>query len=127
MASYASEPLGSHPVRGAGRSSSGCLRKRRGGLLMQSSCRRGNMGTMMDRLSSLELRIVRSMLAEEFGTTSPLLDGISSLKFETRHMTGTGYYVNFSNPQDLSPINKLNTELSGDLQTTLPAPHDVVG
>ena len=81
----------------------------------------------MLRLSSPELRIIRSMLAEKFGTTSPILDGISSLEFETRHMTGTGYYVNFSNPQDLPPLNKLNTELSGDLRTTLPAPHDVVG
>jgi hypothetical protein len=81
----------------------------------------------MPRLSSPELRIIRSMLVEKFGTTSRLLDGISSLKFETRHMTGTGYYVKFSNPHDLPPINKLNIELSSDLRTTLPAPRDVVG
>jgi hypothetical protein len=81
----------------------------------------------MPRLSSSELRIIRSLLVDKFGKTSPILDGISSLKFETRHTTGTGYYVNFSNPQDLPPINKLNIELSGDLLTTLPAPRDVVG
>jgi hypothetical protein len=85
------------------------------------------MGTTMSSLSSPELRIIRSMVAEKFGTTSPLLDGVASLKFETRHMTGTGYYIKFSNPQDLPPINKLNTELSEDLRTTLPAPLDVVG
>jgi hypothetical protein len=67
------------------------------------------------------------MLVEKFGTTSPLLDRISSLKFKTRHMTGTGYYINFSNPQDLPPINTLNTELSEDLRTTLPGPRNVVG
>jgi hypothetical protein len=67
------------------------------------------------------------MLAEKFGPTLPLLDGIPSLKFDTRRRTGTGYYVNFSNPQDLPRINKLNTELSEDLRTTLPAPRDVVG
>ncbi len=81
----------------------------------------------MSRLSSPELRIIRSMLVEKFGPTSPLLDRISSLKFETRHMTGTGYYVNFSDPRDLPQIDKLNTELSGDLRTTLPAPLDMVG
>ena len=87
------------------------------------------MGTTMSRLSAPELRIIRSMLVEKFGPTSPLLDRISSLKFETRHMTGTGYYVNFSDPRDLPQIDKLklNTELSGDLRTTLPAPLDMVG
>ena len=85
------------------------------------------MGTTMSSLSSPELRIIRSMVAEKFGTTSPLLDGVASLKFETRHMTGTGYCIKFSKPQDLPPINKLNTELSEDLRTTLPAPLDVVG
>lgn len=81
----------------------------------------------MPRLSSPELRIIRSMLVEKFGATSPVLDEIRSLKFNTRHMTGTGYYINFSNPEDLSPIDKLDMELSEDLQTTLPAPCDVLG
>jgi hypothetical protein len=81
----------------------------------------------MPRLFSPELRIIRSMLVEKFGTTSPLIDGITSLKFATRRVTGTGYYVNFANSHDLPPINKLNIELSKDLRTTLPAPRDVVG
>ena len=78
-------------------------------------------------LSPPELRIIRRMIVEKFGEASPLLDSISSLKLENRHMTGTGYYINFLNPQDLPPINKLNTELSEDLRTTLSAPCDVVG
>ena len=84
-------------------------------------------GMAVPRLSSLELRIIRSMLVEEFGSTSPLLDRVASLEFKSRHMTGTGYYVNFSNPADLPPINKLNTELSENLQTTRPGPCDMVG
>jgi hypothetical protein len=81
----------------------------------------------MPKLSPPELRIIGRMLVEKFGEASPLLDGISSLRFENRHMTGTGYYINFLNPQDLPVINKLNTELPEDLRTTLPAPCDVVG
>jgi hypothetical protein len=81
----------------------------------------------MPRLSSPELRIIRSMLVEKFGSSLPLLNRIPSLEFETRHMTGTGYYVNFSNAEDLPPIDELNTELSEDLRTTLPAPCDLVG
>ena len=67
------------------------------------------------------------MLVSEFGPTSPLLDRIGSLEFEARHMTGTGYYVKFSNPMDLPPINELNTELSKDLRTSLEAPAELVG
>jgi hypothetical protein len=67
------------------------------------------------------------MLVQKFGTTSLLLNGILSLKFETRHMTGTGYYIGFSNPENLPPVNKLDAELSEDLRTTLPAPRDLVG
>lgn len=81
----------------------------------------------MVKLSSPELRIIRSLLVEKFGSSSPLLDRIPSLELETRHMTGTGYYVNFSNPEDLPPIDRLNAELSEDVRTTLPAPCDVVG
>ena len=81
----------------------------------------------MPSLSPLEQRIIRSMLVEKFGPNSPLLDRVPSLEFETRHMTGTGYYANFSNAMELPPINELNTELSKDLRTTLAAPCDIVG
>ena len=80
----------------------------------------------MPRLSSPEVRIIRSMLVEKFGASSPLLDAIRSLKFESRQMTGTGYYIRFMNPQDLPVIDDLTTQLSTDLQTNLPAPSDVV-
>jgi hypothetical protein len=81
----------------------------------------------MPSLSPPEQRIIRSLLIEKFGPNSPLLDRIPLLEFETRHMTGTGYYVDFSNAKDLPPINALNVELSEDLRTTLPAPCDMVG
>ena len=81
----------------------------------------------MPRLSSPERRIIRSMLVEKFGPNSPILDRVSSLEFEARHLTGTGYYVNFSSVKDVSPINKLNTELSEDFPTTLLTPRDIVG
>jgi hypothetical protein len=81
----------------------------------------------MPSLSSPEQRIIRSMLEENFGPSAPLLDRVPSLQFETRHMTGTGYYLSFSNGKELPPINELNTELSEDIRTTLPAPRDLVG
>ena len=81
----------------------------------------------MPKLSPPELRVIGSMLVEKFGEASPLLDGISALKFEMRHMTGTGYYVNFSNSQNLPAVDQLNAELSADLQTNLSEPRDVVG
>jgi hypothetical protein len=93
----------------------------------RSFCRLLGMGVTMPNLSPTEQRIIRWMLVEKFGTTSPPISEIPALKFETRHTTGTGYYVNFSNPHVLPPIDELNTELSEDLRTTLPAPCDVVG
>jgi hypothetical protein len=81
----------------------------------------------MPRLSSPELRIIHSMLINEFGPTKPLLDQIASLKFDTRHMTGTGYYVTFSNPKELPRLDQLNTELTEGLKTSLKSPADLVG
>jgi hypothetical protein len=81
----------------------------------------------MPGVSPPEQRIIRSMLRAKFGPNSPLLDRIPLLGFETRHMTGTGYYVNFSNAKDLPPIDNLNIEVSEDVPTTLPSPADLVG
>ena len=67
------------------------------------------------------------MLGKEFGQESPLLDNIPSLAFDTRHMTGTGYYVTFINSRQLPQVEKLNTEISEDLPTTLALPQDLVG
>ena len=66
----------------------------------------------MTRLSSPELRIIRTMLIKEFGSVSPLLDQLASLEFDIRHMTGTGYFVHFTNAEQLPRIDKLNAELS---------------
>jgi hypothetical protein len=80
----------------------------------------------MPKLSSPELLIIRSMLIKEFGSASPLLDRIRSLEFGARHLTGTGYYVHFTNARELPQIDKLNTELSEDLRTALDKPADLV-
>ena len=127
MGSCGSAPLGFPAIHGAGLSSFHSSEERLDGLLIRCSSRHGDKGTAMPRLSSEELQIIRSMLVKKFGAASPLLDGIQSLKFEKRHMTGTGYYANFSNSQDLHSINKLDAELSQELRTTLPSPHDMVG
>jgi hypothetical protein len=81
----------------------------------------------MPSLSPPEQRIIRSMLVQKFGPTSPLLGQVASLEFEARHLTGTGYYANFSNARALSSIDKLNTELSEDFRTKLEPPQDLVG
>jgi len=80
----------------------------------------------MIRLFSPELRIIRTMLIKEFGSASPLLDQIASLEFDIRHMTGTGYFVHFTNAEQFLRIDKVNTELSEDLHTSLDEPADLV-
>lgn len=80
----------------------------------------------MTRLASPELRIIRTMLIKEFGSASPLLDQIAALAFDIRHMTGTGYFVHFTNAEQLPRIDKLNAELSEDLRTSLDEPADLV-
>ncbi len=42
-------------------------------------------------------------------------------------MTGTGYYLTFSNAEQLPRLDQLNTELSADLRTSLEPPADLVG
>jgi hypothetical protein len=67
------------------------------------------------------------MLIRNFGPTTPLVDQVASLTFDTRHMTGTGYYVTFLDSRQLPRLDKLNTELSEDLCTSLAPPADLVG
>jgi hypothetical protein len=81
----------------------------------------------MSRLSAAELRIIRTMLSKRFGPTSPLLGRLASLEFDTRHMTGTGYWIQFTNAKDLPRADALNAELSEDLRTSLAEPVDLVG
>jgi hypothetical protein len=67
------------------------------------------------------------MLGKEFGPRSPLLERAASLEFDTRHMTGTGYYVTFLNSKELPRMNNINTEISEDYRTNRNAPCDIVG
>jgi hypothetical protein len=81
----------------------------------------------MAKLYPIELRIIRSMLSNEFGTDCPLIPRLELLDTESRTMTGTGYFVYFSNAEELPRLNSLNTELSTDYRTSRDAPCDVVG
>lgn len=81
----------------------------------------------MPRLSSTETRIIRSLLITEFGPSASLLDKIASVEFETRHLTGTGYYVSFANTNRLPRLDKVNIELSDDLRTVFEPPADLIG
>ena len=81
----------------------------------------------MSKLNPVELRIIRTMLAQKFGAGSPIVERADSLRFETRQMTGTGYYVHFLNGEELPRADDLNTELSEDYRTNREAPCDLVG
>ena len=67
------------------------------------------------------------MLAKQFGSGSPLAERAASLEFDARHMTGTGYYVQFRNSKKLPRASISNTELSEDHKTNRPEPCDLVG
>lgn len=81
----------------------------------------------MSKLDPIELRIIRSMLSKEFGAGSPLVERAAALEFETRHLTGTGYYVHFLNVEELPRADGRNTELSEDYRTSRESPCDLVG
>jgi hypothetical protein len=44
----------------------------------------------MQKLSPVELEIVRSLLVEEYGPQSPFLDQLNEAYFDIRHLTGVG-------------------------------------
>jgi hypothetical protein len=81
----------------------------------------------MPKLSPAELRIVRSMLSQEFGLGSSLLEQAADLEVEPRHMTGTGYYAHFQQDEASARAPIANTELSEDYRTRREAPCDAVG
>jgi hypothetical protein len=80
----------------------------------------------MSKPSETELRIIRHMLVEEYGPASGLLSQVSLLRFDKRHLTGTGYYVHFV-PNRGTPVNCQNNEVTEFVQTQLPSPQDTVG
>lgn len=81
----------------------------------------------MPKLSAPELQLIRSMLIKEFGPNTPVLDQLAALRFDARHLTGTGYHLTFSNAKQLPRLDKLNTELTEGFRTSLEPPADLVG
>jgi hypothetical protein len=81
----------------------------------------------MQKLTSPETRIVRSMLIKQFGPQSPFLAQLSSAKFPARHLTGKGYFIDLEVGKGIKPVDRLNTELTDARRTLLPEPCDLVG
>ena len=77
--------------------------------------------------SSAESRIIRSLVTEKLGPNSPFLSQIPLLRFPRRHMTGTGYFVEFEPLPESLRDNPGNTVLSTDFGTKMPSPQDLVG
>ena len=78
-------------------------------------------------LSPAEARIIRAMLIKQYGADTALLGQVSALGFDTRHLTGTGYYEIFQKPEGLPPADIVNNEITEYLTTSLPPPCDSVG
>ncbi len=81
----------------------------------------------MPKPSEIELRIIRDMLAEEYEPTSALLDQVRRLRFDKRHLTGTGFYVHFPSTDRSTPANCADNEITKFAQTRLPSPQNSVG
>jgi hypothetical protein len=81
----------------------------------------------MMKLSPVEFRIIRSLIARNLGRESPFLNQISNLRFPIRHLTGTGFFVEFDQLPEPLRATPLDTVLSTDLPTKLPLPRDIVG
>jgi hypothetical protein len=74
-----------------------------------------------------ELRIIRPLITQNLGPESPFLNQISALRFPTRHLTGTGYFVEFDPLPEALRADPADTVLSTDLVTKLAPPRDFVG
>ncbi|TMJ66487.1 MAG: hypothetical protein E6G83_10265 [Alphaproteobacteria bacterium] len=77
--------------------------------------------------STAETKIIQSLIAEKLGLGSPFLKQIPVLRFPTRYMTGTGYFMEFDPLPESLRAEPENTVLSTDFGTKLPSPRDVVG
>jgi hypothetical protein len=80
-----------------------------------------------DSLSPIELRIMRSIVTQNFGADSPVLRQLPGLRFDRRNMTGTGYFVQFTPLPEALRVKDVNRAISIDVPTKLPPPQDVVG
>ncbi|HZU90509.1 MAG TPA: hypothetical protein VE993_14755 [Stellaceae bacterium] len=77
--------------------------------------------------SPAELRIIRSLVIQNLGPESPFLNQISALRFPIRHLTGTGYFIEFDPLPEALRAAPADTVLSTDLITKLAPPRDLVG
>jgi hypothetical protein len=81
----------------------------------------------MQTLSPIEVRIVQSLIINEYGSQSVFLDQLNAAYFDVRHLTGVGYYVELEMFGSVARVDALNDELSEAYLTTFPAPCDLVG
>jgi hypothetical protein len=81
----------------------------------------------MDSPSLIELQIMRSIIIQNLGRDSPVLQQLPLLRFDRRNMTGTGYFMQFAPLPESLRVKQVNTAISIDLPTHLPVPRDVAG
>ena len=81
----------------------------------------------MAELDPMESQIIQFLLVRDFGASTPLLDQLASAKFDMRHMTGTGFYVDLLVPESAPRLDKTNAEPSEAYKTSLAPPCDRVG
>jgi hypothetical protein len=77
--------------------------------------------------SELELKIMSRLLAGHYGSTTQLLRQLPLLRFDARHLTGTGYYLHFDEAPALEAVACPDDEPTVFLQTRLATPCDTVG
>lgn len=81
----------------------------------------------MEALSTVELHIIRAMLAKQCGPRSPFLDQLAAARVDRRRMTGVGIFVNLLITGNAAGVDQINTEISEDYPTLLAPPCDLVG
>jgi hypothetical protein len=79
----------------------------------------------MADLSRLEIQVMHSLLARQFGPQTRFLAQLAVAKATKRQTTGSGYYLDLCTTAE--PVDSLNAELSCGYKTGLPAPADLVG
>jgi hypothetical protein len=82
---------------------------------------------VMNSLSHTQSRIIRSIVIENFGANSPLLKQIAKLRFDHRHLTGKGFFIQFAPLPAALRVDDMNNAASTDIRTSLAAPRDLVG
>jgi hypothetical protein len=75
--------------------------------------------------SKTELRIIRSIVIENLGPASPVLNQLSMLRFDRRNMTDVGYFLEFTPLPEALRADRGNHAISADFRTNLPPPRDI--